>query len=566
MANINLSKRKHTHTNDFEFLTKYDIHENNKQSTFNKKNISIQDYAKNKKITQYNILKDEAILNIDLSIPLIYQTKNGNIIEFVKYLARGSYGEVFQIMFNDKLYAMKILNLGNFRFNELQILNLNSKFFIGLEYYEFLHESQKALIVMNLADSNLENYINNNNTIDAWERIGLLYQFLKSIKTSSDYGYINCDIKPENILVCNKNELFLTDFGLCTPKYIENSVNQSLFMTAPENVCGNEYGGNSDVIFYINTKPYNERKNIMDYFRQKKSSKQSEIWAIGMTMLFIFNGNYFMNQNSIYENMVNLVELYIKSGESIDYIEKSQYFDRYKTNVKVINDIYLIIKKCLNINATKRPLLPEIIDEMDEALKGNLGFIAQNFSNGFFDKYNQSITPTFQEINFDKNIFENYKNLFSKCCIYLTDFMPEIEKDFDFMRIDRFMNVVVSMFIAFVQEFIKKLPKYSDILTNDVFFYRLILSCMVLASNEYNIDIYDTDSLIYLFNNFNSKRNINLDIKSVLTLNIFIFEILDTKVVFKNGGTSEHLNISFRTLLQIDKHGFLFLKEIEKHA
>jgi len=123
------------HVNSFEKLTRSEINNLQNDKPTLKTEQFIQDYVKEKKIQQHQVLYDDKFFHINLSVPLIFKTKDGDIIEFIKKISAGTYGEVFKILFNGKEHAMKISNLSNFKLNEIQILNLNSKFFIGLKYY-----------------------------------------------------------------------------------------------------------------------------------------------------------------------------------------------------------------------------------------------------------------------------------------------------------------------------------------------------------------------------------------------------------------------------------------------
>jgi len=547
--------------NSFEYLTKSEINDiylsdnpnNMKPTNPKKKDQSIDDYIKKNK-KNYDILEDNEKFNIDLQKNQIYKTKNGEIIEIIKKLGGGSGGNVFEIILNNQRYAMKISSLNPFRLNEIQVLNLNSNFFIGFEYYEFLRKSEKVLIIMQLGISDMFNYTQNNKlSID--QRKTLIIQFFRSVENYYDHGYIHCDIKLENMLALNGNKTVLADFGSSTTKFIPSNLHQTRHMAPPEMITGREYGNlKVNAKNFIKTKPQLTWFHILKYLYQDKSSDKAAVWSIGMTMFYMLTGVYLVGQNQTAENLVNLIFVYLNYGKSIDYLENIQGFRQSLFYDKFIDDIYIVIKKCLIIDVTQRMSMKEFIGDM-EIICTN--FLGSNVNNQH---------PSFQQIKISDHTFKDNNEVLKKCCNLLSGFIFKFNGSLNKDNIDRFANILISMVAVVIQKFTKKLSRYSDVLFNDFFIKRLTLSCMILIQDEYHVEILNYNDMVDNFNDLFGSRYESYELSDILSMNIFIFEIMDTKVVFKNGGTNELVDFSFSKLVYEKNEYDLFFDQIRSYT
>ena len=73
-------------------------------------------------------------------------------------------------------------------------------------------------IVTDYMDTDLHDVIRLNSKISRQHKQFFLYQLLKGLKYTHAAGVIHRDIKPQNLLVNEKCELRICDFGLATVK------------------------------------------------------------------------------------------------------------------------------------------------------------------------------------------------------------------------------------------------------------------------------------------------------------------------------------------------------------
>lgn len=107
-----------------------------------------------------------------------------------------------------------------------------------LEYGE---NTKSTYLVMELADSDLENYIKADITENT--RIRLCYELASAISYLNETEFYHCDIKPANCLMMD-NVLKLADYGLVKYRKIQSEQCQSSLCAPPE-ILGNRFGINS---------------------------------------------------------------------------------------------------------------------------------------------------------------------------------------------------------------------------------------------------------------------------------------------------------------------------------
>ena len=177
----------------------------------------------------------------------------------------GGFGAVFKSINvdNNKNYAIKMIlkiNIDdeeNF-FNECNIMKKLESINV-IKYYESFKEKFETdvfyIIVMELCDLNLLEYLKKKKFISLDELREILIQFNNSLKKMFDNNIMHRDIKPENILIkYNNNKLGyiikLSDFGLA--KYLSESGYASskvgsIYYMAPEILDNNEYTRKADL-------------------------------------------------------------------------------------------------------------------------------------------------------------------------------------------------------------------------------------------------------------------------------------------------------------------------------
>jgi serine/threonine protein kinase len=266
-----------------------------------------------------------------------YIFDNRDIIEYknVKYyikslLGKGAYGSVVKAHDNNNnYYAIKI----HYNFdssytkaatNEINFLKKmkNSKHTIKiLESFEL---DKFIIIIYNLLYSTLSN-LYQNYPLDISQIRNLSKQLLESVKEMFSYNIMHCDLKPDNIMIDNKDNIYLIDFGLASEiKYkIPTSYIQTIYYRAPEVI----------------------EKQII--------SKEIDLWSIGCIIaeLFILEPLYEeLNSNKL----LNIIKNY-PPRMRIEYFYGSDVFTSDEENL--IN----LIEKLLIIDPKKRITVEEAL-------------------------------------------------------------------------------------------------------------------------------------------------------------------------------------------------------------
>ena len=158
------------------------------------------------------------LLNIINLIPDLSIFKN------LTYLNKGTFNEVYKIVINDTVYALKYQNLKNVK-NILyceyillsQTFNNNANIITtDLKCYYYKHK-QYAILLTEYMEMKFDNYKLSINSIELIKNIGI--QLINAIKYIHQKKYLYIDLKPDNIMF-NKHTLKLIDFNLCS-KYID---------------------------------------------------------------------------------------------------------------------------------------------------------------------------------------------------------------------------------------------------------------------------------------------------------------------------------------------------------
>lgn len=266
-----------------------------------------------------------------------YIFDNKDIIEHknVKYyfkslLGKGTYGSVVKAHDNNNnYYAIKI----HYNFdssytkaatNEINFLKKmkNSKYTVKIiENFEL---DKFIIIIYNLLYSTLSN-LYQNYPLDISQIRNLSKQLLEAVKEMFSYNIMHCDLKPDNIMIDNKDNLYLIDFGLASEiKYkIPTSYIQTIYYRAPEVIV----------------------KQIV--------SKEIDLWSIGCIIaeLFILEPIY-EEQNS--SKLLNIIKNY-PPRMRIEYFYGSDVFTSDEENL--IN----LIEKLLIIDPKKRITVEEAL-------------------------------------------------------------------------------------------------------------------------------------------------------------------------------------------------------------
>lgn len=147
------------------------------------------------------------------------QTSVSNVV-ILNTIGRGSYGEVFSIKDQRTgcLYAMKSMYLEDSRSFVKELELLHNKKLVNphlVKYYSQFSDNTKAYMVMEYCSQG---------SLDKWmetqpkpiSEIVILKVFVQSIDglyVLHNNGFVHGDIKPQNLLLNNENEVKISDFG-----------------------------------------------------------------------------------------------------------------------------------------------------------------------------------------------------------------------------------------------------------------------------------------------------------------------------------------------------------------
>lgn len=191
------------------------------------------------------------------------------------------------------------------------------------EYYYFIYEYFEG--------TNLLNHIKKK-TLTEQQIKNILTQLTYAVKFLHSYNIIHCDLKLENIIINNKNEIKIIDFDLSI-------------------ICDNENGYIANNIFgtmqYIAPESY----DLCIY------SKKTDIWQIGIILYILICGEFPHNTELLvvnsYSNLCrqNLFK-HIDLGIPYDIIEKNKFDE----------SLYKLLSSMIIFDDIKRITILEILN------------------------------------------------------------------------------------------------------------------------------------------------------------------------------------------------------------
>ncbi|SPN79867.1 Serine/Threonine protein kinase [Cedratvirus Zaza IHUMI] len=165
---------------------------------------------------------------------------------------------------------------------------------------EYFSEGERQYLVMELADMNLRTLVDENKPTEE-ESVTLLCQVLDALAYLQENRFHHCDIKPENILIL-QGSAKLADLGLCVYGNVKLSSCQSF--TSPQN-------------YFTNNGMYTwQIKRHSSIFAQKADYQASDIWALGVTFVYMLTGKILF-----YLSEGPLEEFYKFIDDPVSYLE-----------------------------------------------------------------------------------------------------------------------------------------------------------------------------------------------------------------------------------------------------
>ena len=343
----------------------------NNNTNKNNKEISMGNSYNNKNnnININNDLKNSSFINDQANNHINWGSKLKDF-EIIKDLGFGQFGKVKKAkskINSNNYFAIKEIHIN--KFNEKQKQNIlrereatkavNCENVVKL--IDVFEEKGNMYFVLEYVDGiNLEKFINNNRDLNIHIKedkvINIFKQILKGLKCIHDCQIIHRDIKPDNILITNKFEVKITDFGIAA------------FQRENENINYGDY----DILFSNYT-----RTGRPDYVSpeilagNKKYDYKTDIYSLGLT---IFN---LMTFKLPFELKVDMNQRYYREPNGVS-INEEIYSE------ELINLVMKMIKEDPN----DRPTAKEAYDELEKIIKR----INNNKGNNQYSQNNQEMT------------------------------------------------------------------------------------------------------------------------------------------------------------------------------
>lgn len=270
----------------------------------------------NKTTSKYKV---DSIQNVNLhsNLPFIKKIQIG----------KGAYGKVYSGIYHGKkhnsLCAIKILNENCFYENEYIVSsiakNLNSKYLCNL-WNISKHNNTYYLVYPKYIKGDLFEYFNSR-IITYYDIKHYIKQILYCVKELNDIGYAHLDIKLENFLLTEDNDLVLTDFGCARPLYDNNQ----LYSTE------NKIGTYSYIAPEVN----------LNYY-----GKNTDTWSIGVCLYIL------LNRENLYESVVEFIE---------DNINSKGEFELGEMNMTDPDNLEYLIRSMIVLDPKKRISIQEAI-------------------------------------------------------------------------------------------------------------------------------------------------------------------------------------------------------------
>jgi serine/threonine protein kinase len=228
-----------------------------------------------------------------------------------KTLGRGFYGEVrvgSQDGDENQRYAIKKFRIDSGEGIETPselALTLQSSHPNIIHAKEYFFEGQDQYLVMELASSNLFDFVEDND-LELEDKVGLIYELVSAVAYLQENGFYHCDIKPLNILI-KDGQVKLGDLGISGYKSVRGSVCNSFF--SPQ-----DYYKNNSLAFL------DEQEipgTFLDIFQERVDFQASDMWALGITLVFILTGE------TLFYDEDALSSMYEYINEPREYLQRN---------------------------------------------------------------------------------------------------------------------------------------------------------------------------------------------------------------------------------------------------
>jgi serine/threonine protein kinase len=264
-----------------------------------------------------------------------------NYIEIIDRIGEGGTANVFKgVDLNyGTLVAVKVLS-GNLFKNEKireklieeaqRYLDLSHKGIVGLK--DFIKNNDNYYLIMEFIEGqNLETHINKTTgPIPEQRALEMMVEILEAMAYAHKHNVLHLDIKPSNIMISNRKEIKILDFGISSD--ISDDTNSV------------ELGGPIGTPYYMSPEQI-DGKNI---------DKRSDIYSLGITLFQMLTGTVPFLGNYTREELFKK----IKEGKLLKAKEIYPF---------VSDEVQIIIDKATHVDKQKRfKTIDEFIDAINE--------------------------------------------------------------------------------------------------------------------------------------------------------------------------------------------------------
>jgi len=265
---------------------------------------------------------------------------------------RGAYGVIkpYQTVINSRKYVVKEINVRdirniNFVINEAMIgFNHDHPFVLPVLGCSYNQTKQKFFIKMKRMSSNLKEWRRNQKgQIEREMYIRNFYRLASALHYLHNKKQVHCDIKANNILLDNNNNMFLADLGL------NKFLGEDGSLSDISSLAGTEIYMAPEIWEY-----YGSLKNSVRDLTQKGKMKKRElysgdVWSLGITFLDFYSGGF----------------------KGVDYKTTeidSELRDQLSARLKEVPDSYGkdILKGMLEIDVKKRLNFDQVCDLLEK--------------------------------------------------------------------------------------------------------------------------------------------------------------------------------------------------------
>lgn len=275
--------------------------------------------------------------------------------DFIKKIGEGVQGSVYETKDGDVVKYFKYKR-DQSMFREIAVLSsLQHPNIVKMKNYK--HMGERGILILEKADNDLSKNIYD---INKKQRPYIIWQLLNAISYIHSFNISHRDIKPENILVFNKHDIKICDFGLAKPETLYGKTHTkevvSLWYRSPEVIL---------------------EDGIYDY--------SVDVWSVGVIMLeLILKDKFPLKTNTEIELLLKIFNLIgTPTEKTYKGFSKTKYWNKYYPVFKGNIDNLLskkdvteqevdLLKKLLSwkttrisaLDALKHPYFNNIYDEM----------------------------------------------------------------------------------------------------------------------------------------------------------------------------------------------------------